>query len=441
MKASLRTGFLLIAICVGLCSAGYGQNPFKLKPGAGGKVCINCHDTFKDVLKKPFVHTPVKAWECSGCHDPHTSTHGKLLSADTDKICLKCHRTIVPEKARSVHKVVMEGNCVTCHDPHASANRSNLLKAGNDLCFGCHKEMGTAVAKAKFKHSPVDKGCVTCHDPHASAKSDHLLKAEVPGLCLGCHKSNPGFAGRHMNYPVATARCTSCHDPHGSNRAGIFFDNVHEPVAKRMCTQCHDTPTSAAPFKTKKTGFELCRGCHSTMMGETFNKRYVHWALLDTKGCLNCHEPHASAHKKLIAGDSAHVCGKCHGDTMAVQGRLAEKERQENAAAKAKGEPIKGDITHKPVQEGTCEACHSPHAADSTLLLKQPSVVDLCATCHDWLKHTSHPMGGKTLDARNKNLFLDCLSCHRSHGTGYRHLIPFPADTDLCTQCHKQFRR
>jgi len=444
MKVRLVFGCVLVLMLLLAHSAGYAQtqNKFKLKPDAGGKGCLNCHDNFKDVLKRQFVHTPVKTGQCTGCHDPHTSSHGKLLEDDPSKICLKCHGAVIPEKARSVHKVVLEGNCVKCHDPHGAANKSNLLKAGNALCFDCHKEMGAKLDKVKFKHNPVERGCVTCHDPHASVKSDHLLRSDTTALCLGCHKaSNPIFAKQHMGYPVATARCTQCHDPHGSNRGGILFDNVHSPVEKKMCTQCHEAPTSATPFKTKKTGFELCRGCHSKMMGETFNKRYVHWALLDKRGCLNCHQAHASANKFLLNGDSKTICGKCHGDTVAVQQKLAERERQEDAAMKGQGQPIKGALTHKPVQEGTCEACHSPHASDSTLLLKQPSVVDLCGTCHDWLKHSSHPMGEKTLDPRNKNLTVDCLSCHRSHGTGYRHLIPFPTETNLCTQCHTQFRR
>jgi predicted CXXCH cytochrome family protein len=50
-------------------------------------------------------------------------------------------------------------------------------------------------------------------------------------------------------------------------------------------------------------------------------------------------------------------------------------------------------------------------------------------------------MGEKYADSRNKNLRMDCLSCHRAHGTGFRHMITFPTVTDLCVQCHKQFRR
>ena len=46
-------------------------NPFKLKPGANGKVCLGCHVDFEETIKQAFVHTPVKSGDCSDCHDPH----------------------------------------------------------------------------------------------------------------------------------------------------------------------------------------------------------------------------------------------------------------------------------------------------------------------------------------------------------------------------------
>jgi predicted CXXCH cytochrome family protein len=124
---------------------------------------------------------------------------------------------------------------------------------------------------------------------------------------------------------------------------------------------------------------------------------------------------------------------------MEHQVKLAEKESQEKAAAK--GRPIKGALTHNPIQEGECSACHLPHASDSAYLMNKPSFNESCGACHDWSKHTTHPMGAKVVDSRNKNLKMDCMSCHRSHGTGYRYLIPFPTVTDLCVQCHKQYKR
>jgi DmsE family decaheme c-type cytochrome len=419
----------------------YGQNKFKLKPGAQGKLCLECHDNFNEKLKDPFIHTPVKAGDCSECHNPHTASHGKLLDQDRDKICFKCHEGILSKNLKSTHKVVMEGNCVKCHDPHASKNKFVLLKAGNELCFDCHKNIGNAVTKAKFKHNPVEKGCVNCHDPHGSNKAKNLLKNDPVALCTGCHKTDqPAFSKQHMNYPVAKSDCSSCHDAHGSNRAGILFDNVHQPVANKICTQCHEAATSSDPLKVKRGGFELCRGCHSKMMNEIFDKNRIHWPVVDKVGCLNCHEPHASKQKKLLMGDMKILCGKCHIDTVALQGKLAKKQKEEDAAA-AKVAAIKGMITHSPIQEGNCEACHSSHASDSVFLLKGSSIVETCGACHDWAKHTSHPVGEKIRDPRNKNLAVQCLTCHVSHGTGYRYLIPFPTVTDLCVQCHKQYKK
>ena len=438
-KLKLFCLFILIASLL-FISLAYSQNKFKLKPGAQGKLCLECHDAFKEKLKNPFVHTPVKTGECTECHNPHSSSHGKLLDENPNKICNKCHEGIVPKNPKSGHKVVMEGNCVKCHDPHASNNKFVLLKAGNELCFDCHKSIGSAVAKVKFKHNPVEKGCMNCHNPHASTKANHLLKDNLVTLCVSCHKTDrPNFQKQHMNYPVAKSDCSSCHDAHGSDRGGILFDNVHAPVANKTCTQCHEASTSPDALKTKKTGFELCRGCHSKMLNDSLSKNRVHWPLVDKVGCLNCHEPHASRQKKLLAGDMKSLCGKCHIDTMTSQRKLAEKEEQEKAAAK--GRVIRGALTHSPIQEGNCEACHSSHASDNVFLLQQPSITKLCENCHDWTKHTNHPMGEKVVDTRNKNITMQCLSCHRSHGTGYRYLNAFPTTTDLCVQCHKQLKR
>jgi len=197
--------------------------------------------------------------------------------------------------------------------------------------------------------------------------------------------------------------------------------------------------TAAEPFATRRAGFELCRGCHSAMVNEAFSKSRVHWPLVDRTGCLNCHEPHASRQKKLLNVAEGGLCGRCHRDTADYQARLAEKARQERPDSKVKVE--KGALAHSPVQEGRCTTCHAPHASDSVRLLRNASVVDGCGACHDWLKHNSHPVGEKYVDMRNRNRSVDCLSCHRAHGTGYRYLITFPTPTELCVQCHKQLRR
>ncbi|MDT8405434.1 cytochrome c3 family protein [Sulfuriflexus sp.] len=373
-------------------------------------------------MNAKHVHTPLAQGDCSGCHNPHASNHGMLLDADADSICYNCHDNVVPEGAVSSHQVAADGNCVSCHDPHSSDNPANLVKGGSDLCFDCHKELGEKIALNKFGHSPVKKNCLTCHNPHASANNDNLLKAEEPAVCLNCHKtSSSGFKLRHMNYPVEQARCSTCHDPHGSNSGAILADNVHEPIRKQMCNQCHNEPGSAQPFAVKKAGFELCQGCHYDMINEAFAKNRLHWPLVDETGCINCHTPHASSEPGLLRGKMADVCGSCHADTLARQDRSQTK--------------------HQPISDGECSTCHSPHASNNLFLQEKKSTVDTCAQCHDWQTHSTHPIGPDVIDPRNRNVSLDCLSCHRTHGTEYKHFLYYQDIQSLCVQCHTKYRR
>jgi predicted CXXCH cytochrome family protein len=91
--------------------------------------------------------------------------------------------------------------------------------------------------------------------------------------------------------------------------------------------------------------------------------------------------------------------------------------------------------------EGECTACHDPHSANQPLMFLNNDGIELCGNCHNWQKHSTHPIGSERKDPRNKNLSLECSSCHRAHGTDAKHLIPYPKTSDLCTKCHEQYRR
>ncbi len=424
MRLRTKAGllFLLGIFILAAASRGFSQDAFRLKPGAKGKVCLTCHAAFQEKLKLPFVHTPVKSGDCSDCHNPHTSSHGKLLAEDPSRICLSCHDGIVPGKTKSVHKVALEGKCVDCHDPHAARNRNNLRLAGNELCFSCHDRLAKSITGNRYKHNPVEKGCLNCHNPHASSEADFLLTADMPGLCTKCHKPDrPSFAKRHMGYPVEKGRCNSCHDPHGSSNRGILWADVHRPVVSRMCDQCHEDPSSPKALSVRKAGFELCRTCHNDMMNETFLRSRLHWPVVDKVSCLNCHEPHASREPMLLARPMLPLCGRCHGDTV---------RRQETSLTK-----------HEPVKEGECAKCHRPHSSNNVFLLDNTSLVNLCGTCHEWQKHSTHPIGEKVIDKRNQNLTLDCSSCHRAHGSEWESFAHYDLKRDLCVQCHEQYKR
>ncbi len=413
---------LLVVFSTMAVSTSFSQDKYRLKAGAKGKVCLTCHEKFKEKLKLPFIHTPVKAGDCSDCHNPHASSHGKMLSEDVNRICFSCHEGIIPEKARSAHKVATEGNCVKCHDPHAAKNRNNLLLAGNELCFSCHQRIAKEISGNKFKHNPVEKGCLGCHTPHASSKTLSLLKSDMPGICVACHKPDtPAFGKKHMGYPVAKSDCSSCHDPHGSGSRGILWGKPHQPVANQMCSQCHLDPSSPDALKTRKEGYELCRGCHNKEMNEILGRNRIHWPVVDRVSCQNCHRPHASRESALLKEPGGSLCGECHQDTV---------ERLDRSAVK-----------HKPAMEGNCTKCHMPHSSNNVFLLDNTSVINLCGACHDWHKHSSHPIGEKVADMRNKNLTMDCSSCHNPHGSEHKRVTHYDVKMDLCVQCHERFKR
>jgi DmsE family decaheme c-type cytochrome len=420
-----RPAIALVSMAVLLSLASIArsqQNPYRLKEPDQKKLCLACHTDFEQKLKSRFVHTPVRSGDCSACHEAHVSSHGKLLSDDPREMCARCHGSVVSAKAKSTHKVVADGDCQKFHDPHASDNAANLRAKGNELCFGCHKDIGETVRTSKFKHSPVEQGCLSCHGAHGSDQAGHLLKATVPSLCINCHK--PGTAAsqaQHMKYPVGTASCTSCHDPHGSNQPALLQNTVHPALKSGGCHQCHESADSATPFATKRPGYELCKGCHSEMINTVLGKKRLHWPVADKKGCVNCHNPHASRYDKLLKGDQRQLCGTCHDDTL-----------KRNAVVAVK---------HAPVEGGACSACHSPHASDTVYLADKPSIVALCTACHDYSAHSAHPIGEKAVDPRNKNLRVDCLSCHTGHGTEFKWMLRAGTNLELCTQCHTKFVR
>jgi predicted CXXCH cytochrome family protein len=418
----LASSFIGVVILLSAPTLGFGAKTFKLKPGARGKLCTDCHDEFAGLLKKRFLHTPVAEGDCSGCHNPHTSKHEMLLAADAASICLECHDDMIPPEAQSAHEVFLEGKCVSCHDPHASDNKMVLLRGGSQLCFECHEAMGEKIEANEFPHEPVTEDCLECHTPHVSAESPSLLKARDPGLCLDCHKTGKAsFKRAHEGYPVQEGRCSSCHDPHGSNTAGILFDNVHDPVMERDCDECHGKATSSSPFALKDAGFELCEGCHYETVVEAFNQTRVHWPVVDKMGCVNCHAPHASSEDGLLKKPMLEVCGSCHSDTVARQDR--------------------SQTEHPPIAEGECGECHSPHGSDNLFILNEASSIELCEACHEWQTHSTHPIGEDVLDPRNPNITLECLSCHRTHGTEYEHLLYFDTTDEMCVQCHIEYRR
>ena len=170
------------------------------------EVCLACHTDFEQTLKKRSVHTPVRAGDCSGCHDPARLVARQAAVARHGRNLRRVPRHADSrEREERATRSWPTGQCGKCHDPHASDNPNNLLARGNDLCFGCHKALGESIGRPSSAR-PGGAGLPDVPRRAWIRPVGHLLKSRaggVPGLPQAEHAA---FLARHMNYPVAKAR-------------------------------------------------------------------------------------------------------------------------------------------------------------------------------------------------------------------------------------------
>ncbi len=160
------------------------------------EACYACHTNFgaEEQGTTKFLHAPVAAGECTGCHDPHFSSRPKLQKLE--KECYECHDPFPSDGV--VHKPVVEKKCTACHSPHVGPAPKQLLRAGNALCLGCHEaphtQHRTAQVKGKLTQVPDDfprdkddLSCTGCHKPHWSEER-RLFSLPQGKLCQTCHR-------------------------------------------------------------------------------------------------------------------------------------------------------------------------------------------------------------------------------------------------------------
>lgn len=222
------------------------QNAYLLKVTAP-ELCFQCHKTLQDkLLKTQNPHRPVvQQGGCSNCHATHYSKAKRLLSTGEMDLCLGCHgtdnlgtpplRNIKKDLAgkKFVHGPIAAGKCTGCHDPHASGMFRLLTgpypetiyapykEGAYDFCLKCHnkyllKYPDTTVytgfrngnRNLHYVHvvnSRKGRTCRICHEPHAAngpklTNTDgarfgawqipfRLELTESGGRCSsGCHK-------------------------------------------------------------------------------------------------------------------------------------------------------------------------------------------------------------------------------------------------------------
>ena len=306
------------------------------------------------------------------------------------------------------------------------------------LNSGCH---AVEISHNVLQHSPYLEGnCLACHEDHSSS-APGLLKKQGNGMCLQCHKEVASLdASQALVHPPGESTCTECHDPHESQVRNF----LREPEVLHGCAKCH------ADF--------LAEGQQAPYRHEYFDP--------ETQ-CGTCHYAHQPRGGKYLRQNVAETCLTCH-DLPIRQGEQA----LENIARTMKT----AKTLHKPLLEGSCPMCHTPHGSQQPALLTtgypagtydtyDTNNYALCWQCHD-ARLVESSIGTGLTEFRNGRENLHrvhtvemrkgraCHICHAAHGSDQEHLVrktfpfgqweapliwkPIPGGGTCSTACHDQ---
>jgi predicted CXXCH cytochrome family protein len=218
--------------------------------------CFVCHKKVKEHVEQANIQhaAMVTADSCANCHNAHASDQPDLLRRRMDQVCLTCHDKAIPAKdghvipnmkpvlaSQYLHGPIRAGSCSGCHDAHGSKYPNLLDRAFPDkfytsfdvgkyaLCFNCHEPEMVLEAKTAsltnfrdgdknlhFVHvNRDDKGrsCKTCHAIHGSDLPKHMA-SEVP------------FEGSNWAMPIAFEKTA---DGGGKCAPGCHVPKTYKP--------------------------------------------------------------------------------------------------------------------------------------------------------------------------------------------------------------------
>ncbi|MFZ5759966.1 MAG: cytochrome c3 family protein [Thermodesulfobacteriota bacterium] len=246
----------------GACHLPHSSGSPGLLKGESSSLCFVCHDELKKAYDSSLnKHKALYVGQqCGNCHFAHFSEHSTLLVRPGQELCFGCHgedsggRNIRQEieGKKVVHGPVAEGQCSACHQPHGSSH-AKLLNGSfpesfyapfhpdqYDFCFRCHdKELLTAQpvgAQTAFRNGTDNlhyrhvarkqKGrtCNACHTLHAS-DGDKLINPD--GIPFGDWKIPIRFEAS-----ATGGGCVpGCHRPLNYDRQTPIDYTTAEPTA------------------------------------------------------------------------------------------------------------------------------------------------------------------------------------------------------------------
>lgn len=244
----------------------------------------------------------------------------------------------------------------------------------------------------------------------------------------------PGRWKPEASFEKQTGECIECHGE-------MIKEPVIHPELESTCDICHASTGEDHP-KPDVKGFSLaeslpllCFNCHSDFQNNIDTYATVHGSVIDSKSCINCHNPHSSKQSSLLVDGTNNLCLRCHNKTIVTDISRIGNINQVLTRAKS---------VHSPVEGGGCVTCHNPHYSEKKSLLvgNFPSGLyteattenfELCFLCHDTdlLGSISTESGTNFRDGLTNLHFIhingdkgrNCTMCHDIHGAAGDRLI------------------
>ncbi len=365
------------------------------------------------------------------------------LPEDASCITAECHAQF--EQAPYIHGAVAAGDCTVCHEVDQGDHYFPLKREGNEACAFCH----TTGSHRMYQHEAMEIGCVACHDPHTSGTKFLLTAPTVREVCLLCHVADDD---PFPHGPFADGSCTVCHRPHESNfrhlmRSGDGPEHcftchtnmaltlkdapyVHDPAVDE-CVNCHDPHASAHEFALRTSMEETCYTCHTELEQFIADATSPHAAVSMRDGCANCHNAHAAGQPALLHDREDGICLQCHDEEIETAGGRTVQSMQSIIGER--------EFLHGPVRAGECSPCHNAHGATHSRLLRDPFSSEfyapfdlgdyaLCFDCHVselvLAERTTTLTGFRNADVNLHYVHVNrdrkgrtCRTCHDLHGS------------------------
>lgn len=210
----------------------------------------------------------------------------------------------------------------------------------------------------------------------------------------------------------------------------------HRNFNASLCEDCH---RYLANYEGEIAGF--CLFCHDGTFGQpvsdTFKGEYLHYG----RNCLACHSPHLIAEKspgllKAKGKTGEDFCFACHFNQTTQTVAFFKSRFNQGVHA----------LPSKSKSRLSCLNCHLPHSSNSPKMEGFQGEdgfeeEKLCFNCHQ--KQEDEFSSASHHSVANKEVGLECVSCHNPHFTRRNSLsnpdntfVSLENRTGFCLTCH-----